>query len=198
MLYHKYKPLASRVYCTGLALLLVLSEVFSSNVQDTLPGFSRIMRLGLTGCAVLLLAGKIILLTGYEARWQKVLIAVVLVYTAFSSWYGGDLWFFLAALIGLGAKDVDWETALRVYLVTAAAGLVLVQALHFATPLMPYKFYCRNWDFGVADRTERLFYSNESGTAGTATLILLLSLKGLSPLGDGFRKVLLQSANRTL
>ena len=148
MLYHKYKPLASRVYCAGLALLLVLSEVFSSNVQDTLPGFSRIMRLGLTGCAVLLLAGKIILLTGYEARWQKVLIAVVLVYTAFSSWYGGDLWFFLAALIGLGAKDVDWETALRVYLVTAVAGLVLVQALHFATPLMPYKFYCRNWDFG--------------------------------------------------
>lgn len=148
MLYHKYKPLASRVYCTGLALLLVLSEVFSSNVQDTLPGFSRIMRLGLTGCAVLLLAGKIILLTGYEARWQKVLIAVVLVYTAFSSWYGGDLWFFLAALIGLGAKDVDLETALRVYLATAVAGLVLVQALHFATPLMPYKFYCRNWDFG--------------------------------------------------
>ena len=148
MLYHKYKPLAARVYCTGLALLLVLSEVFSSNVQDTLPGFSRIMRLGLTGCAVLLLAGKIILLTGYEARWQKVLIAVVLVYTAFSSWYGGDLWFFLAALIGLGAKDVDLETALRVYLATAVAGLVLVQALHFATPLMPYKFYCRNWDFG--------------------------------------------------
>ena len=148
MLYHKYKPLAARVYCTGLALLLVLSEVFSSNVQDTLPGFSRIMRLGLTGCAVLLLTGKIILLTGYEARWQKVLIAVVLVYTAFSSWYGGDLWFFLAALIGLGAKDVDLETALRVYLATAVAGLVLVQALHFATPLMPYKFYCRNWDFG--------------------------------------------------
>ena len=104
MLYHKYKPLAARVYCTGLALLLVLSEVFSSNVQDTLPGFSRIMRLGLTGCAVLLLAGKIILLTGYEARWQKVLIAVVLVYTAFSSWYGGDLWFFLAALSGWGPR----------------------------------------------------------------------------------------------
>ena len=41
MLYHKYKPLAARVYCAGLALLLVLSEVFSSNVQDTLPGFSR-------------------------------------------------------------------------------------------------------------------------------------------------------------
>mgnify|MGYP007127258319 CR=1 FL=1 len=28
MLYHKYKPLAARVYCTGLALLLVLSEVY--------------------------------------------------------------------------------------------------------------------------------------------------------------------------
>ena len=148
MLYHKYKPLAARVYCAGLALLLVLSEVFSSNVQDTLPGFSRIMRLGLTGCAVLLLAGKIVLLTEYETRLQRVLVCAVLVYTAFSSWYGGDLWFFLAALIGLGAKDVDWETALRVYLVTAVAGLVLVQALHFATPLMPYKFYCRNWDFG--------------------------------------------------
>ena len=79
MLYQKYKPLAARVYCTGLALLLVLSEVFSSNVQDTLPGFSRIMRLGLTGSAVLLLAGIIILLTGYEASWQKVLIGGVMV-----------------------------------------------------------------------------------------------------------------------
>ena len=109
MLYHKYKPLAARVYCTGLALLLVLSEVFSSNVQDTLPGFSRIMRLGLTGCAVLLLAGKIILLTGYEARWQKVLIAVVLVYTAFSSWYGGDLWFFWPHLSGWGPRMWIWR-----------------------------------------------------------------------------------------
>ena len=25
---------------------------------------------------------------------------------------------------------------------------MLVQLLHFATPLMPYNFYCRNWDFG--------------------------------------------------
>lgn len=33
MLYHKYKPLAARVYCTGLALLLVLSEVFSSTYR---------------------------------------------------------------------------------------------------------------------------------------------------------------------
>ena len=148
MLYQKYKPLASRVYCAGLALLLVLSEVFSSNLQSTLPTFSRVARLGLTGFAVLLLAGKIVLLTEYETQLQKIIVAVVLVYTAFSAWYGGDQWFFLAALIGLGAKDVDLQTALRVYLATAVAGLLLVQALHFVTPLMPYNFYCRNWDFG--------------------------------------------------
>ena len=148
MLYQKYKPLASRVYCAGLALLLVLSEVFSSNLQSTLPTFSRVARLGLTGFAVLLLAGKIVLLTEYETQLQKIIVAVVLVYTAFSAWYGGDQWFFLAALVGLGAKDVDLQTALRVYLATAVAGLLLVQALHFVTPLMPYNFYCRNWDFG--------------------------------------------------
>lgn len=148
MLYQKYKPLASRVYCAGLALLLVLSEVFSSNLQSTLPTFSRVARLGLTGFSVLLLAGKIVLLTEYETQLQKIIVAVVLVYTAFSAWYGGDQWFFLAALVGLGAKDVDLQTALRVYLATAVAGLLLVQALHFVTPLMPYNFYCRNWDFG--------------------------------------------------
>ena len=143
MLYQKYKPLASRVYCAGLALLLVLSEVFSSNLQSTLPTFSRVARLGLTGFAVLLLAGKIVLLTEYETQLQKIIVAVVLVYTAFSAWYGGDQWFFLAALVGLGAKDVDLQTALRVYLATAVAGLLLVQALHFVTPLMPYNFYCQ-------------------------------------------------------
>ncbi len=148
MLYHKYKPLAARVYCAGLALLLVLSEVFSSNIQSTLPTLSRVARLGLTGCAVVLLAGKILLLTEYETRLQRVLVCAVLAYTAFTAWYGGDQWFFLAALVGLGAKDVDLQKALRVYLITAAAGLALVQLLHFATPLMPYNFYCRNWDFG--------------------------------------------------
>ena len=120
MLYQKYKPLASRVYCAGLALLLVLSEVFSSNLQSTLPTFSRVARLGLTGFAVLLLAGKIVLLTEYETQLQKIIVAVVLVYTAFSAWYGGDQWFFLAALVGLGAKDVDLQTALRVYLAGVA------------------------------------------------------------------------------
>ena len=148
MLYHKYKPLASRVYCTGLALLLVLSEVFSSNVQDTLPGFSRIMRLGLTGCAVLLLAGKMYPADRVEARWQKVLIGRCAgLHGVFVVVWRRSV-VLLAALIGLGPKMWIGETALRVYLVTAVAGLLLVQALHFTTPLMPYKFYCRNWDFG--------------------------------------------------
>ena len=149
MLYHKYKPLASRVYCTGLALLLVLSEVFSSNVQDTLPGFSRIMRLGLTGCAVLLLAGKIILLTGYEVPLAEGADRRCAgLHGVFVRGMAAICGLFGRTLSGWGPRYVDWETALRVYLVTAVAGLVLVQLLHFATPLMPYKFYCRNWDFG--------------------------------------------------
>lgn len=140
--------LAQRVYLTGLALLLVLSEVFSSNIQSTLPGFSHMARLALTGAAAGLLLLKCTLLTHYERRWQPLVVAAVLAYTGFAAVYGGDLWFLLAALVGLGAKDVDLRAALRVYLVTAAAGLVFVQFLHYATPLMPYNFYCRNWDFG--------------------------------------------------
>ena len=177
MLYQKYKPLASRVSCAGLALLLVLSEVFSSNLQSTLPTFSRVARLGLTGFAVLLLAGKIVLLTEYETQLQKIIVAVVLVYTAFSAWYGGDQWFFLAALVGLGAKDVDLQTALRVYLATAVAGLLLVQALHFVTPLMPYNFYCRNWDFG---------YGHYNGFGARLVGVLRLGLAAARP-DESFR-----------
>ena len=68
--------------------------------------------------------------------------------TAFSTVYGGDEWFVLAALTGLAAKDVDLRRLVRVYLAVAAAGLVLVQLLHLLTPLVPFKFYCRNWDYG--------------------------------------------------
>lgn len=139
---------AQCLFCAALALLLLLSEVFSSNIQATLPGLSQLARLALTGGAVLLLGAKIVLLTDYEHRWQPVVAALVLLYTAFASWYGDDVWFFLAALVGLGAKDVDLQRALRIYLAVAAAGLLLVQLLHFTTPLMPYNFYCRNWDFG--------------------------------------------------
>ena len=158
MLISKCKPLdpgagrrqdaAQKIYCAALVLLLILSEVFSSNIQSTLPTFSHLARRARTGGAVVLLGVKIFFLTDYEARWQPILAALVLAYTAFSTWYGDDVWFFLAALVGLGAKDVDLKAALRVYLAAAVAGLLAVQLLHFATPLMPYNFYCRNWDFG--------------------------------------------------
>ena len=142
------QALAQRFFGAALALLLILSEVFSSNIQSTLPGFSHLARLALTGGAVLLLGAKVVLLTDYERRWQPVLAALVLVYTAFAAWHGDDVWFFLAALVGLGAKDIDLHRALRVYLIAAVAGLLFVQLLHFVTPLMSYNFYCRNWDFG--------------------------------------------------
>ena len=158
MLISKCKPLdpgagrrqgaAQKIYCAALVLLLILSEVFSSNIQSTLPTFSHLARLALTGGAVVLLGVKIFFLTDYEARWQPILAALVLAYTAFATWYGDDVWFSLAALVGLGAKDIDLKAALRVYLAAAVAGLLAVQLLHFATPLMPYNFYCRNWDFG--------------------------------------------------
>lgn len=148
MLLSQYKPLAQKAYCAAIVLLLILSEVFSSNIQAALPTFSSLARLTLTGGAVALLGVKIFLLTDYEARWQSILAALVLAYTAFATWYGDDVWFFLAALVGLGAKDIDIKAALRVYLAAAVAGLLVVQLLHFATPLMPYNFYCRNWDFG--------------------------------------------------
>ena len=34
-----------RVFCAAVALLLVLSEVFSSNIQNTLPTFSHVCRI---------------------------------------------------------------------------------------------------------------------------------------------------------
>ena len=123
MLLSQYKPLAQKVYCAALVLLLILSEVFSSNIQAALPTFSSLARLALTGGAVALLGVKIFLLTDSEARWQPI-------------------------LAGLGAKDIDIKAALRIDLAAAVAGLLVVQLLHFATPLMPYNFYCRNWDFG--------------------------------------------------
>ena len=79
---------------------------------------------------MLLLAGKIVLLTKYETRLQRVLVCAVLAYTAFTAWYGGDQWFFSGGAGRAGAKDVDLQKALRVYLITAAAGLALVQLLH--------------------------------------------------------------------
>lgn len=137
-----------RVYCAGLALLLILSEVFSSNIQGTLPGFSHISRIVLTGGAVVLLLVKCLLLTEYQKPWQMLALAAALGYSAFATYYGGDTWFFLAVLAGVSAFGVDLRAALKVYLAVAVAGLLLVQLLHLVTPLVPFNFYCRNWDFG--------------------------------------------------
>lgn len=143
------RPLTGqRVYCTAIALLLILSEVFSSNIQSTLPAFSHLARLGLTGAGTLLLVVKCLFLTRYDRRWQWVVGCAAVVYAAFASLRGDDIWFLLAVLVGLGAKDVDLRTALRVYLGTAAVCLVLVQLLHYTTPLMPFNMYARNWDYG--------------------------------------------------
>lgn len=142
------RVLGQRVYCTAIALLLILSEVFSSNIQSTLPQFSHLARLGLTGLVALLLVIKCLFLTRYEHRWQWAVGGIAAVYAAFAGIYGDDIWFLLAVLVGLGAKDVDLRTALRVYLSVAAACLILVQLLHYTTPLMPFNMYARNWDYG--------------------------------------------------
>lgn len=143
-----YAALRQRVFDAALALLLVLSEVFSSNIQSTLPALSQAARLALTGGAVVLLLGKLLLLTEYTRRWQPAVVLAVLSYTGFAAFYGGDRWFFLSAMVGLAAMDVDLRRALRVYIAAAAAGLVLVQLLHLLTPLVPFNFYCEYWDFG--------------------------------------------------
>lgn len=140
--------LAQRVYCAGFAMLLILSEVFSSNIQSTLPTLSTLFRVGLTGCGVLLLLAKCVFLTRYETKAQWVLLAAAIGYTGFAALYGDDHWFLLAALVGLGAKDVDLGQAVKVFLAVTATGLVLVQLLHYTTPLVPFKYYCRNWDYG--------------------------------------------------
>lgn len=143
-----YAGLRQRVFDAALALLLVLSEVFSSNIQSTLPALSRTARLALTGGAAALLAAKLLFLTDYRRRWQPAVVLAVLGYTGFAAMYGGDRWFFLSALVGLAAMDIDLRRALRVYAGTAAAGLLLVQLLHLLTPLVPFEFYCGGWDFG--------------------------------------------------
>ena len=69
-------------------------------------------------------------------------------FAVFTTAYGRDQWFLFAVLLGIGAKDVDLRRVLQVYLAAAAGGLLAVQLLHTATPLVPYLYYCRNWDYG--------------------------------------------------
>ncbi|MEE0800139.1 MAG: hypothetical protein U0L91_02540 [Gemmiger sp.] len=137
-----------RVFCTAVVMLLILSEVFSSNIQTTLPTFSYVCRLALTVGTTALLIGKLLFFTDWDSRRQPVIAAVAVLYAAAAAWYGNDQWFFLAVLIGTAAKGVDLRRALRVYLAAAVAGLVVVQLLHYTTDLIPFSYYCRNWDYG--------------------------------------------------
>ena len=137
-----------RVFCTAVALLLVLSEVFSSNIQNTLPTFSHVCRIALTVTAAVLLVAKSLLLTQWQTKQQALTAAALAAFAVFTTAYGHDQWFLFAVLLGIGAKDVDLRRVLQVYLAAAAGGLLAVQLLHAATPLVPYLYYCRNWDYG--------------------------------------------------
>ena len=137
-----------RVFCAAVALLLVLSEVFSSNIQNTLPTFSHVCRIALTVTAAVLLVAKSLLLTQWQTKQQALTAAALAAFAVFTTAYGHDQWFLFAVLLGIGAKDVDLRRVLQVYLAVAAGGLLAVQLLHAATPLVPYLYYCRNWDYG--------------------------------------------------
>lgn len=137
-----------RVFCAAVALLLVLSEVFSSNIQNTLPTFSHVCRIALTVTAAVLLVAKSLLLTQWQTKQQALTAAALAAFAVFTTAYGHDQWFLFAVLLGIGAKDVDLRRVLQVYLAAAAGRLLAVQLLHAATPLVPYLYYCRNWDYG--------------------------------------------------
>ena len=76
--------LGQRLFCAALAMLLVLSEVFSSNIQATLPAFSHLCRVLLTGGAAALLLFKCVFLTRYDNRAQYAILAVALGYSGFA------------------------------------------------------------------------------------------------------------------
>ena len=130
-----------RVFCAAVALLLVLSEVFSSNIQNTLPTFSHVCRIALTVTAAVLLVTKSLLLTQWQTKQQALTAAALAAFAVFTTAYGHDQWFLFAVLLGIGAKDVDLRRVLQVYLAAAAGGLLAVQLLHAATPLVPYLYY---------------------------------------------------------
>ena len=66
-----------RVFCAAVALLLVLSEVFSSNIQNTLPTFSHVCRIALTVTAAVLLLAKNLLLTQWQTKQQALTAAAL-------------------------------------------------------------------------------------------------------------------------
>ena len=118
-----------RVFCAAVALLLVLSEVFSSNIQNTLPTFSHVCRIALTVTAAVLLVAKSLLLTQWQTKQQALTAAALAAFAVFTTAYGHDQWFLFAVLLGIGAKDVDLRRVLQVYLAAAAGGLLAAPAL---------------------------------------------------------------------
>ncbi len=105
-------------------------------------------RIALTVTAAVLLVAKSLLLTQWQTKQQALTAAALAAFAVFTTAYGHDQWFLFAVLLGIGAKDVDLRRVLQVYLAAAAGGLLAVQLLHAATPLVPYLYYCRNWDYG--------------------------------------------------
>ena len=71
-----------RVFCAAVALLLVLSEVFSSNIQNTLPTFSHVCRIALTVTAAVLLVAKSLLLTQWQTKQQALTAAALAAFAA--------------------------------------------------------------------------------------------------------------------
>ena len=110
------------LFGAALVLLLILSEVFSSNIQSTLPGLSHLARLGLTGGALVLLLAKCVLWTRYDSRAQMALAAAAIGYSGFAAWYGDDVWFLLTVLAGYGGSRRLLRVCLVFFTVSAAFG----------------------------------------------------------------------------
>lgn len=90
-----------RVFCAAVALLLVLSEVFSSNIQNTLPTFSHVCRIALTVTAAVLLVAKSLLLTRWQTKQQALTAAALAAFAVFTTAYGHDQWFCLPFCLAL-------------------------------------------------------------------------------------------------
>ena len=78
-----------RVFCAAVALLLVLSEVFSSNIQNTLPTFSHVCRIALTVTAAVLLVAKSLLLTQWQTKQQTLTAAALAAFAVFTTTHTG-------------------------------------------------------------------------------------------------------------
>lgn len=143
-----------RWFLASLAIFVVLTSFFSSNIQTSFPTFSRAMRLGLTLVAGAMLVIKTYLLTPLTGR-EFFRVTAVLALTLLLSVTSGDIWFFATALLVAAARNVDLEKALRLFLFLAAGCILLVQLLHLAG-LIPYT-RARTFDYG---------YGHYNGFAG--------------------------------